>query len=85
MQTAILSRRHPIYAVPGIGRRTAHVLYTSGVHTVAQFLDLPDFLLAQAFGPSLAAVRQSTQRQLERTEKPGAYALMQSFIGMFLM
>ncbi len=64
MTASTLSGTESIFAIPGIGRRTAALLYESGVRTVNQFVALPDLLLREAFGPSLATVRQRTESLL---------------------
>lgn len=59
----MLHRKQPIFDVPGIGWRTARVLYESGIKTVGQFVALPELLLRETFGPSLVAIQQKTVRQ----------------------
>lgn len=60
----ILERQQPIFDIPGIGWRTARVLYESGVRTVDQFLAVPDLMLRETFGPSLIGVRQRAQQNI---------------------
>lgn len=53
-----LVEQSSIYDVPGIGRRTAALLYHAGVTTVGNFAKLPDLLLEHTFGPSMPVLRR---------------------------
>lgn len=63
----------PIQFVPGVGKRTAHVMHNLGIHTTGQLNRVPDELLIELFGPSIRSVistirgraitKQSTQQQ----------------------
>lgn len=48
----------PIHMLPGIGKRTAQVLYSLGIRTVGQFKQLPESLLVELFGPSIRSLHQ---------------------------
>lgn len=43
----------PIEFLPNIGKRTAKVLRSLGVGTIGQFVQLPERLLIELFGPSI--------------------------------
>lgn len=58
-----LHHRQSIFDVPGIGWRTARVLYESGIRTVGQFVGLPELLLRETFGPTLVTIQQKTVQQ----------------------
>jgi len=57
-ETALLAEQSPIFQVPGIGRRTATLLYQAGVQTIGSFVRLPDLLLEHTFGPSVPILRK---------------------------
>ena len=59
-----LSLHSPIQRVPGLGKRTALILAGLGIRTVGDFVRLPDLLLTNTFGPSLAGIRRKTQKLL---------------------
>lgn len=42
--------------VPGVGKRTAHILHQMGVHTVGQLSHIPEGVLEHIFGPSILQV-----------------------------
>lgn len=67
--TTSLVDTSPIFQIPGIGRRTAKLLYDAGVETVGSFTRLPDLLLEATFGPSLPALRREALHSLERSSK----------------
>lgn len=60
----------PIQQVPGIGRRTAQVLFRLGITTVGDFVRMPDLLLSNTFGPSLPRLRRKVQKLLEAPALP---------------
>lgn len=43
----------PIEFMPNIGKRTAKVLRSLGIGTIGQFVQLPERLLIELFGPSI--------------------------------
>lgn len=67
--TDLLADQTPIFAVPGIGRRTAALLHGAGVRTVGSFIRLPDLLLEHTFGPSLPILRRRIVHVLEQSSQ----------------
>ncbi|MFH1171615.1 MAG: hypothetical protein V1778_03695 [bacterium] len=81
----MLADQSPIFDIPGIGRRTAHVLHDAGVRTVGSFVNLPDFLLEQTFGPSLPLLRQRVAALLEKSSKQQFTGLMRRLVRQLMM
>ncbi len=77
--THSIRHQQPIFDIPGIGWRTARVLYESGIRTVGQFVGLPELLLRETFGPSLVAIQQRTSRHAKTPSVPVFRSLFHLF------
>ncbi|MBU0670811.1 MAG: hypothetical protein ABH835_00940 [Patescibacteria group bacterium] len=53
----------PIELLNGIGPRTAKVLKSLDIYTVAQFKKMPDKVLVELFGPSIRPVYRAVQNK----------------------
>lgn len=49
--------------LPGVGKRTAHLLHTMGVHTTGQLSSIPDGVLEHIFGPSIRQVQEFARKR----------------------
>lgn len=65
----LLAEHSPIFDLPGIGRRTATLLYQAGVKTIGSFTQLPDLLLEHTFGPSLPILRKRAAERLAQSSQ----------------
>ncbi len=56
----------PVEYLPGIGKRTARVLKALEIRTVGQFLNTPEKVLVELFGPSIKRAYAQPVRSVKR-------------------
>lgn len=70
----------PIELLNGIGPRTARVLRSLDIHTVAQFRRIPEKILLELFGPSILPVHRRANNRQFRIKKRAPAAPKNSFL-----